>query len=356
MPAFPDGFDVEAGQLAFARGSAPDSHAMIRATPKDFVVNERLDIEHTGEGEHLWIELRKTNWTTPQIASHLAKHFELQVRDIGYSGLKDRRAVTRQWFSMPTPRGGADTNDDLPVIPGIEWLQQHRHSRKLRRGTHQANAFVLNLTDFRGNREQLELDLVRIREQGVPNYFGEQRFANGRNIEAAQRLFKGARLKRTARSMALSATRSLLFNAVLSHRVNDGTWNKLLPGEAVMLNGSHSVFPMPDSEDEREGLEVRVQSQDVHPSGPLPGIGNPVCHADVAELEENLCAQYPELLDGLKRFGVKQARRALRVRPQELQWSWAQPDLLTLSFSLPTGVFATTLLRECLRAVEPERT
>ncbi len=328
--------------LAYVQGAAPVTTGLIRRSPGDFRVTEQLDVEHTGEGEHLWIEVEKTRYTSPQIARFLADHFGLQVRDVGYSGLKDKHAVTRQWFSVPTPNSG----DDLPAIPGVEWLHCKRHSRKLRRGTHQGNAFVLTLHEVRGERDAIESALVRLRDQGMPNYFGEQRFSNGRNLEAARRLFKGARLKRTARSMALSATRSMLFNAVLSERVRAGSWNQLLPGEAVMLDASHSVFPMPTESEERQVLETRLQAFDIHPSGPLPGTGKPLSSDKALALEESICMQHPELLDGLQRFGVKQARRALRVRPQDLSWSWSQADTLVLAFALPSGAFATSLLRE----------
>lgn len=333
-------------ELAFVDSSAQANTALLRRSPQDFQVIEQIDIEHSGEGEHLWIELEKTGLTTPQIASRLASHFAIQVRDVGYSGLKDRQAVTRQWFSVPTPGDGMD----LPELPGVTWLQCQRHSRKLRRGAHTGNAFVLRLHEFRGDAAITEAALIRVRDTGFPNYFGDQRFAHGRNLEAARRLFDGARLKRPARSMALSAARAMLFNEVLHERVASGSWNQLLAGEAVMLDGSHSVFPMPQAPAEREALAQRLAAFDVHPSGPLPGTGSVVCSAEAQALESQVCARHPEFIDGLHRFGVKQARRALRVKPRALAWCWPTQDSLLLEFSLPTGVFATALLRECMQA------
>ena len=343
--------DPAQAELAYARGGPPQASAELRQTPQDFVVNEQLHIDHSGEGEHLWIEAQKCGWTTPQLASQLARHFEVAVRDVGYSGMKDRHAVTRQWFSLPTSASG----DNLPALEGIDWLQTQRHSRKLKRGTHNGNAFVLTLNAVSGEQQLIEDDLNRLLKQGFPNYFGQQRFAQGRNLDAARRLFGGARLKRTARSMALSAVRSQVFNTLLSQRVANQTWNRLLPGEAVMLDASHSVFVLPEAAAERAEVAERLAQFDVHPSGPLPGTGASVCTGEAAEMEAAVLAQYPEFVDGLHRFNVKQARRALRVRPTGLAWEWLDHTRLRLSFGLPTGVFATALLRECLHTTEPSQ-
>lgn len=338
-------------QLAHVSGHAPSATAALRTNPEDFLVNERLSVERSGEGEHLWIEVEKKQHTTPQIAKILADHFTIQIRDVGYSGLKDKHAITRQWFSVATPESG----ENLPEVSGVRWLTCERHSRKLRRGTHDGNAFILTLRDVVGERDAIDADLARLRDQGMPNYFGEQRFADGRNIEAARRLFNGARLKRTARSMALSATRSWFFNAILSERVYTGSWNTLLPGEAVMLNASHSVFPWPTEPQERAALDQRLHDCDIHPSGLLPGSGTSMCTAQALELEDSICAQHPDLVEGLKKMGVKQARRALRVLPINMTWSWPDANILTLTFGLPSGAFATALLRECLLVYEPHK-
>lgn len=309
----------------------------------------RIDLE--GEGEHLWLHVEKVELGTPQAAAVLAGHYGVRPRDVGYAGLKDRHARTRQWFSVPLP-----ATAEPPAPPGtdnLRCLEAVRHRRKLRRGAHSGNRFRLTLREVDGDRDALEADLARIAREGCPNYFGTQRFGRGDgNIELARALLGGRRLRRgTQRSLALSAARSALFNAVLAARVGDGSWNRLLDGEAAMLDGSRSVFPVADASDPT--LQRRLDEFDIHPSGPLPGGGDRVVTAAAADLEDRLLAPYSKAVSALAGLRVDADRRALRLRPQDLSWEWPEDETLVLGFALPPGAFATVVLREALAVRTP---
>jgi len=137
----------------------PASTGVLKASPADFQVFEHMHVRPEGEGEHLWLEIEKTGWNTEDVALLLAKQAGVHRLAVGYSGLKDKHAITRQWFSLHLP-GKADAEFDWP--PGLRMIQGLRHRRKLNRGTHRANGFVLRVTDFQGDRQQLEQQLATI--------------------------------------------------------------------------------------------------------------------------------------------------------------------------------------------------
>jgi tRNA pseudouridine13 synthase len=316
--------------------------ATIRSVPSDFVVTEKCDIEFSGEGEHdfLWIEKISTN--THWVAECLAKHGNVPLRDVGYGGLKDRHAITRQWFSVRR-LGTVDWQEFSE--DGVEILEQQRHRRKLRRGAHSSNAFKIalrseNLADC---EDEINERLTIIKTDGVPNYFGEQRFGRGgSNIELCKSMFAGRRLSRSKRGIALSAARSLIFNAILEQRITQGSWNNILPGELANLDGSGSVFAVEDVDDE---LIRRCNEYDIHPTGSLWGDGSPQSTGEVAALETAVADAYSELTAGLIAARMDPASRALRLRVSELSWYFDQ-DALWLEFELTKGGYATAVLRE----------
>jgi len=341
-----DGDAVDIAALAYVRGEQPRAQAVIRQQPADFFVDEDCDIALSGSGEHLWCHVEKTNLTTQDAVQTLSRAVGVHPRQIGFSGMKDRVAVTRQWISLAWPI--ARDLPDFDDIAGLTVLDMKRHERKLKRGAHRGNRFVLRLRQLRGERASLEQDLARIRAVGVPNYFGAQRFGRGgQNIALSRALFAGKRLSRNRRGFALSAARSLLFNAVLDARVRDGSWNRLIDGEAVMLDGSHSLFELNATDQSAAALEQRLDAFDIHPSGPLPGRDGPeVVSATARALEAEVLAAYPDLVGGLANAGVDAARRALRLPVPDLDWVFEDDSCLRVAFSLPPGAFATSVLRE----------
>jgi tRNA pseudouridine13 synthase len=318
--------------------------ARIRTTPSDFVVSEQLDVEFSGDGEHDWLHIEKTGANTHWVAGQLAGHAGVKPRDVGYAGLKDRHAVTRQWFSVRRPsQQGTDWR--AFEADGVRIVEQQLHRRKLRRGAHRGNAFriALRAADVKDQQAALAERLSRIEARGVPNYFGEQRFGrDGSNVDLGRSLFDGRRLARARRSIALSAVRSFLFNEILGVRVRDGSWEQILPGELANLDGSGSVFAVAELSPE---LEQRCAERDIHPTATLWGRQAPCAADSVAALENTVMAFFPELCDGLVNAGVDASSRALRLRVQDLQWRIDQ-DALWLEFQLGKGAYATSVLRE----------
>jgi tRNA pseudouridine13 synthase len=326
--------------LARAHGE-PLFKAGFRAASEHFQVTEEPGFEPSGEGEHdyLWIEKVDTN--TDWVARQLARAAGVRPVDVGYAGRKDRYAVARQWFSVRTVGRDVDwTNLD---VEGVRVLAATRHDRKLRRGAHRGNRFRIVLVDVTPVPfAALVARYERIRRLGIPNYFGSQRFGRD-NLGLARSLFAGRRLRRNEQSLALSAARSELFNRILDHRVRDGSWDRLTPGELANLDGTNSVFQVDAVDDE---LERRVRRHDVHPTASLWGsLATRRVTGPAAALEATAVEASAELRAGLENAGLDTGQRPCRVVPRELT-VLVRPGELTVSFSLPSGAFATSVLRE----------
>lgn len=325
----------------------PEVTARLRTVPEDFQVWELPLVEPQRTGTHLWLEVRKRGANTQWVAERLAAAAGAQLRDVGFAGMKDRHAVTTQWFSLGLQQAQND-NWQSWEIPDVSILQAHRHGRKLQRGALRGNRFRLVLRDLEGATAALQGRLECIRQTGVPNYFGPQRFGrSGANIPRAVHWLEGGRrIGRSQRSIHLSVVRSYLFNRLLHERVGSGNWNRLVDGDLALLDGSRSTFPcsLPDPE-----LERRCAEFDIHPTGPLPGRegkrGNSRPAGEAAALEEEVLQRFDSLLHGLQRAGVDASRRSLRVVPAGLDWQW-DGACLALEFSLPPGAYATSVLRE----------
>ena len=224
-------------------------------------------------------------------------------------------------------------------------MAQRRHRRKLRRGAHKSNAFRIALRADALVRERDEIveRLRRIESFGVPNYFGEQRFGfDGGNLDLARRCFKGDRLSRDRRSIAISAARSFVFNEILAARVIEKSWNHICQGDVANLDGSASIFMITEVDDK---LRQRCDAMDIHPTGSLWGSGAPLGSHEIAELERTVACRHPELLEGLQGVSMDASSRALRLPVRELRWD-IDSDALWLEFFLPRGAYATAVLRE----------
>jgi tRNA pseudouridine13 synthase len=328
--------------LPWAYG-VPPLKARLRSTPEDFVVEEILGYDADGTGEHalLWVEKRGAN--TDWVARELAKFAGVSQVAVGYAGMKDRHAVTRQAFSVQL---AGKPDPDWSTFPHAEVkvLAATRHSRKLKRGALRGNRFVLVLREVQGDPAATEQVLTQIAARGVPNYFGEQRFGReGGNVAQARAMFAGRRVERDKRSFLLSAARSQIFNDVLAARVEHAVWDTPLDGEIWSLAGSRSWFgPEPFN----EALAERLARADIHPSGPLWGQGEPPTQGDAGALEREIGAANGDLTAGLASARMDQERRPLRLMPKDLKWRWLDDTALELSFELPAGAYATVVVRE----------
>lgn len=331
-------------ELSRAHGASVLS-ARTRITPEDFRVDEIDAFAASGEGEHLLLTIEKRGLTTAEAVRRIAAWAGVPESAIGHAGLKDRHAVTRQRLSVWLP-GRENPDPSMLDSEALRVIEAHRHSRKLPRGALAGNRFSLVLREVVGARTAVEERLGAIAAQGVPNYFGEQRFGRfGDNVAQALAMFAGRRVKREERSLLLSAARSELFNRVLAQRVREDNWNTALDGDVFMLAGSHSVFG-PEPLDAR--IRERVAMFDIDPTGPMWGRGALRTSEAALALETAAVAgdDAQALRDGLERAGMKQERRALRLRATGLQWQWLQEDALELAFELPPGSYATSVLAE----------
>lgn len=327
----------------------PDVRALLKQQQNDFCVNEIPLGLPQGDGEHVWLDVEKRGANTAWIAGRIAQLAGVADMDVGYAGLKDRHAITRQWFSVYLPKGEtpdfSQLNDHEMTV-----FSQQRHSKKLRRGDLLGNRFVIRLRQVTmadaEAYQQLQRNLAAVQQHGVPNYFGEQRFGHdGGNIEAGRAMLAGeTRVRnRQKKSIYLSAVRSLIFNDVVAARIQAGLWGQTMDGDVM----------------------VHEQA-----TGPLWGRGRLTSRDETLQLETDVAARYAEMCDGLEHAGLQQERRALAALPSHFQWHWLlhgddqqrQAQLnateqehvhdLELSFSLASGYYATSIIRELMHVEE----
>jgi tRNA pseudouridine13 synthase len=310
---------------------ASGASATLKRLNQDFIVTELPLQPPSGEGEHLWLDIEKNGANTAFVAQQLAEAAGVKEVDVGYAGLKDRYAITRQWFSIYLPKG---ETPDLTRIqhPEFTVLSQSRHVKKLRPGDLQGNRFRIVLRDVTGENDAIEANLKAVASQGVPNYFGAQRFGHGGG-NVTQGLAMLARQIRVRspkkKGIYLSAVRSFVFNEVLALRIQNGLWGKTLPGDVMDEAG--------------------------RPTGPLWGRGRVITTDQAQALENGVAERHAALCEGMEFAGLDQERRALVANPAGMSWEWLQADQVVLTFSLPAGTYATSVLNEILRTTEPDR-
>jgi tRNA pseudouridine13 synthase len=324
------------------------SGGVLRVQPDDFVVEEDLGFAPAGTGQHVLLKVRKRDANTQWVARELSRVCRCRPMDVGFAGLKDRRAVAVQWFTVPKSAQPLEAWTTVRTSE-FEVLEAHAHTRKLPRGALAGNGFVIRVRDANVTDQQLTERIELISRRGVPNYFGPQRF--GRQGSNLGRISAGLKaLRMPERGFVLSAARSLIFNAVLAERVRDGSWDCLEAGDVANLDGRGSVFAV-DAVDET--LVDRCLRLDIHPTGPMWGRGVPASKGRVLELESRVGAQLAEPAALVEEAGMEQERRSLRLTVQKLEWS-REPDAVVLRFRLTRGSFATTVLRELFNVTTPD--
>jgi tRNA pseudouridine13 synthase len=323
----------------------PAGGGRIRVQPEDFRVTELPLATPAGDGEHCWLYVRKRNSNTEWVARQLARFAGVSAAAVSWAGLKDRNALTEQWFSVHLP-GRADPAWYQAGSDQFQVLLASRHARKLRTGALRGNRFAIRVRDVEADPAQVDARLRQIAGGGFPNAFGPQRFGHaGGNLAQAAQLFADPRrrIPRHRRGLALSAVRAALFNRVLAARIDDSSWTIARPGEALQLAGKSACFVAGEIDD---SVRQRLRDAEVNPTGPLCGRGEPLVRGVAAEYETNVLAPYRDWIDGLDRQGVDVARRALRIVPGELRGEREADGSWLIGFYLPAGAYATSLLRE----------
>ena len=328
----------------------PQQTGRLKAEFADFIVREELGYPLAGEGEFVAVKVRKTNANTLFVGEQLAKFVGISVKNMSYAGLKDRHAVTEQWFCLHL--AGKETPDFSAFeCEGVEILEVTRHNRKIRTGALEGNHFELLLRDV-VETDELKQRLNQLQEIGFPNYFTEQRFGrDGHNLTQAQRWASGeiSVKDRKKRSFYLSAARSEVFNLVVSQRIADQQMQTVLLGDYLQLAGSNSFFEV-KAEDLMQSQQ-RLDENDVLLTAPL--IGENSLEQNGNECEKAIVAQHKNLISLMKKERMNAARRAMLCKPQDLHWQF-EPEGLRLTFFLNSGSYATGLVRELITLNEEE--
>jgi tRNA pseudouridine13 synthase len=335
------------GSLAYAY-HPPGLSGRIRQCPEDFQVDEVLSFQPSGQGPHVYLQIQKQLLTTEELVKQVAKFAGIKVAQVGYAGLKDRNALTSQWLSVDL---SGKTEPDWSTLNSqrLTVISITRHQRKLKIGAIAHNKFHIKLHDLQGDLAELDTRLNFVKQRGVPNYFGEQRFGYQEdNLAIAYDMFAhGHKVKnRYLKGLYFSAARSYLYNLVLSHRVARGIWDQPLAGDAMVLEGSRSFFIAHELNTE---IERRIREGDIHPSGPLWGKGDLATTQEAKALELNVLKDFGVWRHGLENQGLAQQRRPLRLLVKGFIWRYGGEHELLLSFKLVSGAYATSVVRELVR-------
>jgi tRNA pseudouridine13 synthase len=328
------------------------AHGDIRISAKDFKVIEQLELNFTESGEHWWFYIEKTNSNTAWVATQLASACKVPARQVGYAGMKDRHAVTQQWFSVQLPKITDIQTIQTKLPDEVKILEHHWHQSKIKTGQLKCNEFSLTIRNIRGDQTTIEENITRVVQQGVPNYFGPQRFGhNMNNIQQAQDWFAGKiRVNnKKQRGILISTARSHIFNLIVAHRIRHNLWQQVITGDILQLDRSHSWFPASDAA--KTELSQRLHDFDIHITAALWGEDEVQSTGQCAALENSIADTLPGYQSGFTQHRVKQDRRALRIHPGELYFQWKK-DILQLNFKLSPGAYATCVLREILQVFD----
>ncbi len=322
----------------------PTTSGIIKQKPEDFRVDELSNTEFTDDGEHLYLLIEKTNLTTEQCCKEIARVINKPSKVVSYAGLKDKHGITTQWISIHCP--GEDVSPLLPEN-GEGWriIERRRHNKKLKIGWLKGNRFRVVVRDVTQS-ETLLHQLNHIKDYGLPNYFGHQRFGHqGNNLYQALQWFNYNKKVKNPfmKGILLSSARAYLFNKQLSKRVKMQTWNKAVSGDVLQLTGTHSIFVADILTDE---IQRRVDDHDISPCGQLVGIARIMCQSEAHEVMKSTLLPYQEFVDGLMEKKVNADWRSFVLKPNKFDWQWLSDNQCALTFELPAGSYATTILQE----------
>ena len=322
----------------------PLLNGRLKVAAEDFFVDEELGFEPTGEGEHLFIQVEKNGLTTHELIERVARDAGIRPRDVGYSGLKDKIAITRQWLSLHL--AGKIHHPVKLKADDYVVLRQIWHDRKLRPGTHRFNRFNVLIRDVNQPGSKTIEQIESIKTFGMANYFGRQRFgAVSDNVQQALQVFSNARktrkLTRNKKSLYLSALRSELFNQILSKRIELGIWREPLEGDVFMLSGSQSIFQELLNDD----ILARYRNFDISSTASLYGNGLGRLYGAALEIEKQVFADNADICSHLSAPGAKQQMRVLRIVVKDFSLDYqVDKKQLRIKARLPRGSFFTSLL------------
>jgi len=315
----------------------------------DFEVTEIPAYLPSGSGEHVYLWIEKVELTTLEVFRRIEEAFGVREIDVGYAGKKDVRARTRQWYSVRFAGDPSEGVSALSQTPGLRVLEATRHHNKLRMGHLKGNRFRVNLYGVREGAAVIESQCRRLSEEGFINYFGKQRFGyEFGNVSRGIGVLRGEFARHQMKKLYVSALQSAVFNLYAGRRIAEKGY-EVCKGDVLQKLGAGCFICMdPETDD------VRARQGEVVVTGALPGRKVMQGSGYTADLERRCVRDFglrPEGesaggddFEGAKKFG-EGARRALWVRPEDLLFERCSEDRMTVEFSLPSGSYATVLLR-----------
>lgn len=326
----------------------PGIGGAIKSSPEHFQVDEILPYEPCGEGEHVFVTLRRAGWNTADVAAFLALTFKINAMDVGWGGRKDRQALTTQTFSLLLPISLSDERitGELSETP-FDILKVTRHRNKIKTGHVAGNRFRILVTGAHADALERSMPIVeRLERHGVPNYYGPQRFGhNMTNLDRAAALLASAKsIRGRKNSFLVSALQGALFNQWLTDRIQRGDFGRLMDGDVAKKTDTGGLFVVDDPVEANERFD---RGAIVH-TGPI--FGHKMMSA------EGLAGQYEtELLDRFelssvtfKKLRAQGTRRTSLLRTIDLTVT-AEREGMWFTFNLPSGAYATTVLREFMQ-------
>lgn len=335
---------------------APGIGGRLKVQPEDFAVDEVPLYEACGEGEFLYLRIRKRDISATELTSHFARVLGISQSAIGVAGRKDRRAVTTQYVSVP-----ARSVDDSSKLntDQIEVLESKLHRNKLKTGHLASNRFEIvlrdvDISDATELRRIVETTSEAIGRLGFLNYYGEQRFGRDDDTDSdGFRLLRGEHVRRLGKNalrFALSAAQSRMFNDWVAERASDGLTHVVLPGDVMQVVGSGGCFVVEDAAAE----QARFDKRETVLTGPIFGPKMRQPAGEPATREAAILHRFGLTPDAFQRFRklTSGTRRPLLVWPGDFAAEVIDGGV-RLSFTLPSGAYATALLREFTKQ-EPE--
>ena len=340
--------------LPYATGELEGTGGRLRARDGHFVVEEIPLYDASGTGSHLYLNFTKERLTTKEACGIISGASGVNEKEIGFAGMKDKHAVTTQTFSIPVPNMNSGDVDlliarmeSLPMK--LNWAKLH--GNKLRTGHLLGNRFTILISGIDGSidsaLEKAEAVGRMIKERGIPNYFGEQRFgAEGDNHEKGMKIINGTMRvgNRWLRRFLVSSFQSHMCNIYLSERFNRGLFWRILEGDIAKKHDTGGLFEVSDEKE----CQKRFDSHEISFTAPIYGSKMWSASGEPGRLEQEIFSSCGVSAEQLASAGVEGTRRLGRLLVPDLV-ARKSAEGLTVSFSLPKGAFATTVMREIMK-------
>lgn len=334
--------------LPYLTSELPGIGGQLRTTDEDFLVDEEPAYPASGAGDHVFVRIEKRGLNTAAAVQAIARALGVRERDIGVAGMKDRHAVTRQWISLPPPTTPEAVR--ALALPDITILEATRHNHKLRTGHVRANRFTLRVRGCVPDAAERATEILARLAQppGAPNWYGEQRFGKyGDNAERGRALLRGeSRSDRRMDRFLISALQSELFNAWLTARMTDGLYTRVLAGDVLHKVGG-GMFTCEDAAVD----EPRLIAGELVVTGPMFGTKMRAAAGEAAEREAAILAAAGLSVDDFAKVAriAEGTRRDATIAVRDPAVRTAD-DSLEVEFALPSGAYATAVMRELMKS------